>query len=186
MMEINFSPFPVLKSGRLTLREITSADVDAVFALRSDPDTMRYIPRPLAKNTEDALTLIGTFEEMLIKKECINWAITLSDNEKLLVGMICLIRIQPENFRTEVGYILHPDFRGKGIMLEAVNRIVKYAFADLKFHTLEAVIDPRNIASQKVLDAAGFIREGLFKDKVYYNGQFLDSAVYSMLNADES
>ncbi|WP_201771370.1 GNAT family N-acetyltransferase [Pedobacter antarcticus] len=50
MMEINFSPFPVLKSGRLTLREITSADVDAVFALRSDPDTMRYIPRPLAKN----------------------------------------------------------------------------------------------------------------------------------------
>lgn len=182
MLEINFSPFPVLQAERLTLRQITSADVDAVFALRSDADTMRYIPRPLAKNAEDALKLIGAFDEMLVKKECINWAITLSDNESLLIGMICLIRIQPENFRTEVGYILHPDFRGQGIMLEAVNRIVEYAFEDLKFHTLEAVIDPRNIASQKVLDAAGFIREGLFKDKFYYNGQFLDSAVYSLLS----
>lgn len=181
MMEISFQPFPALSSERLVLREISTDDADSIYALRSDAVIMRYINRPLAKSKDDILQFIHSLDEMLAKNECINWAITLKGEEDRLLGMICLLRMQPENFRTELGYILHPDARGQGIMQEAVKRVIEYAFSALKFHSIEAVIDNRNQASARVLDATGFSREGFFKDKTFYNGEFQDVAIYSLL-----
>ena len=183
MMEINFAPFPVLESERLRLRRITAADVNEVFALRSSPDIMKYIPRPLAKTQEDALDYIKTIDKGTDENTLINWGITFKDNSKL-VGMICLIRMQPENFRSETGYILHPDYQGKGVMKEALAAVIDYAFKDLKFHSLEAVIDPDNHASEHLLLRHSFIKEAHFKENSYYDGQFLDSVVYSLINKD--
>jgi ribosomal-protein-alanine N-acetyltransferase len=50
MLEINFDPFPLLRSERMEFRSISEADVEEMFRLRSNPETMRYIPRPLVKN----------------------------------------------------------------------------------------------------------------------------------------
>jgi [ribosomal protein S5]-alanine N-acetyltransferase len=181
MLDISFTPFPLLESDRLRLREITPGDVKAVFAIRSDPATMKYIPRPLAKTEQDALDHIDMITKGVLDNEFINWAITLKDSDKL-IGMICLLRMQPRNFRTEIGYILHPDFHGKGIMNEAIKMVISYAFEVLKFHSIEAVIDPENSASEKVLLKNDFIKEGYFKEHEYYDGRFLDSVIYSLIN----
>lgn len=55
MLEINFHPFKNLESKRLLLRRIIETDVDEIFVLRSNPETMKFIPRSLAKTKEDAL-----------------------------------------------------------------------------------------------------------------------------------
>ena len=183
MLEISFNPFPRLESDRLILREITPGDVSEVFAMRSDPATMKYIPRPLAKTEQDALDHIAIIAKGLQDNESINWAITLRGDDRL-VGMICLLRMQLSDFRTEIGYILHPDLHGKGIMDEAIKTVIAYAFGTLKFHSLEAVIDPENSASEKVLLKNNFVKEAHFKENGYYNGQFLDSVVYSLINPD--
>ena len=181
MLEVSFNPFPRLESDRLVLREITPEDVTEVFAIRSDSTTMKYIPRPLAKTEQDALDHISMISKGVLNNEFINWAITFKDDDKL-IGMICLLRMQLMNYRTEIGYILHPDFHGKGIMDEAIKTVIRYAFDALKFHSIEAVIDPENAASEKVLFKNNFVKEAHFKEKEYFEGRFLDSVVYSLIN----
>ncbi|WP_426485585.1 GNAT family N-acetyltransferase [Flavobacterium sp. 2] len=180
MLEFNFHPFPVIETERLLLRRITNDDVNEVFELRSNPETMKYIPRPLAKNNEDALAHIATINTNIDNNIGINWAITLKDNPKLL-GIIGYYRMQPENYRAEIGYMLLPEFHGKGIIPEAVNRLITYGFKDLKLHSIEAVIDPENQASEKVLQKCGFVKEAHFKESEFYEGRFLDKVIYSLL-----
>ena len=52
MLVLNFNPFPNLESDRLLLRRIDENDVKEIFAMRSDSENMKYIPRPLVKNNE--------------------------------------------------------------------------------------------------------------------------------------
>lgn len=180
MLNFNFTPFPLLETENLILRQINTNDVTAVFKLRSNAETMKYIPRPLAKTMDDALTFINEGTTSIEKNELINWAIA-NKTENKLVGMIGFFRMQPENFRGEIGYILNPDFQGKGIMKEAIDAAISYGFEHLKFHSIEAVIDPRNVASEKLLLKVGFEKEAHFKENFFYKGEFLDTVIYSLL-----
>jgi ribosomal-protein-alanine N-acetyltransferase len=181
MLTINFTPFPILETERLVLRRVNENDVNEVFALRSNPETMKYIPRPLVKSTDDALEHIAMIESKITNNEGINWAITYKDNPKL-IGIIGHYRIKPEHFRAEVGYMLLPEFNGKGIVTEAVQEVVKYGFNEMKLHSIEAIIDPENFGSEKVLQKCGFIKEAHLKENEFYEGRFLDSVIYSILN----
>jgi ribosomal-protein-alanine N-acetyltransferase len=183
MLQINFNPFPNLHSEHLFLRELTVADADEVFEIRSNAETMKYIPRPLAKTRQDALDLIKMVRKGILDNEFIHWAITQKESSKLL-GMICLLRMKPEHFRTEIGYILHPDFHRQGIMSEAIKMVIDYAFRELHFHSIEAVIDPDNSASEKVLVKNHFVKEAHLKENEFYNGKFLDTVIYSLLNTE--
>ncbi|MEJ5962759.1 GNAT family N-acetyltransferase [Pedobacter immunditicola] len=180
MLQINFKPFPELESARLKLRKVNETDVKEVFLLRSDAGVMKYIPRPLAKDLQDALNHIEVINRGLAANQSINWAITEKGKDRL-IGMICLVNIQPENYRTEIGYILNPVFHGKGIADEALKTVIDYAFNTLKFHSLEALIDPLNTASENLLQRNNFVKEAHFKEKTYYNGEFLDDVIYSLI-----
>lgn len=185
MLEFNFTPFPVIETERLLLRRITNDDVNEVFELRSNPETMKFIPRPLVKNSEEALEHIAMIEDKIVTNVGINWGITLKDSPKLL-GIIGYYRMQPEHHRAEIGYILLPEFHGKGIIPESVNRLITYGFEELKLHSIEAVIDPENYASEKVLQKCGFVKEGHFKECELYDGKFIDSVIYSLVDNKKS
>lgn len=180
MLEFNFSPFPIVETERLILDLLTDKDVNEVFELRSNPETMKYIPRPLVKNNDEALAHIKMILDKIETNEGINWAIRLKDNPKL-IGIIGFYRLQPENYRAEIGYMTLPQFHGKGYVPEAVTRLIKYGFEDLKLHSIEAVIAPENYASEKVLQKCGFTKEAHFKESEFYEGKFLDKVIYSLL-----
>lgn len=181
MLAINFHPFPKLETERLYLRRITKEDVNEIFALRSNKETMKYIPRPLAKTKEDALGHIAIIEEKIENNEAINWAITLKNSPRL-IGIIGHYRIKPEHFRAEIGYMLLPEHHGKGIITEAIQETVKYGFEIMKLHTIEAIIDPENYASERVLQKSGFVKEAHLKENEFYEGRFWDTVIYSILN----
>ncbi|WP_432712878.1 GNAT family N-acetyltransferase, partial [Pedobacter sp.] len=117
----------------------------------------------------------------LAANKSINWAITLKGNEHLK-GIIGIFNTNPENHRAEIGYILHPALHGKGLMDEALKVVINYAFETLNFHSLEAVIDPLNTASEKLLLKNDFHKEAHLKDKTFFQGVFLDDVIYSRLN----
>ena len=181
MLEINFTPFHNLETERLLLRRVVIEDVNEIFALRSDQEVMKYIPRPLVKTTEDALAHIAMIDEKIDSNEGINWAITLKDNPKL-IGLIGHYRIRPEHFRAEIGYMLLPEYHGKGIISEAIQEVVKYGFDKMKLHSIEAIIDPENFASEKVLQKNGFVKEAHLKENEFFEGRFLDTVIYSIVN----
>lgn len=181
MVNINFTPFPNLETDRLYLRRIVNEDVNEIFSLRSDKETMKYVPRPLAKTLEDAMEHIALIDSKIETNEGINWAITLK-NEPKLIGIIGHYRIKPEHYRAEIGYMLLPEYHGKGIITEAIKEVVKYGFQVMKLHSIEAIIDPENLASEKVLQKNGFVKEAHLKENEYFDGQFLDTVIYSILD----
>ena len=181
MLTVNFHPFHDLETDRLILRRVDNNDYKEVLPLRSKPETMKYIPRPLLKNQDDALAHILMIETKIQNNEGINWAITVKGDPKL-IGVIGHYRIQLENYRAEIGYMILPEFNGQGIVTEAVKEVVKYGFETMKLHSIEAVIDPDNVASANVLEKNGFVKEAHLKENEFHEGRFYDSVIYSILN----
>lgn len=180
MLEFNFSPFPNLETNRLNLRRLKSEDVSEILALRSNPEIMKFIPRPLMKTKEEALEFISVMDANVTNNILLNWAITTKE-EDTLIGMIGFYRMKPENYRAEVGYILSAEFHGQGIITEALERVIKFGFDEMKLNSIEAVIDPENYGSEKVLLKNNFVKEGHFKEHTFFEGKFLDSVFYSLL-----
>lgn len=180
-LNTDFSNFPTLTTENLILREVGEKDVDEVFFLRSDLEIMKYIPRQPATKKQDALDHIEVLRKAKENEEGINWAITQKGNDTL-VGIIGLYRINKPDFRAEVGYILNPKYQGKGIIRESIEKVIEFGFERCNFHTITAIIDARNTASENVLKRANFIKEAHFKEDCYHNGEFSDSVHYSMKN----
>lgn len=181
MLTISFLPFPIIESDRLLLRQVSKDDVDEVIALRGNPENMKYIPRPLVTTTAMALEHIAMITEKIEQNIGINWAITLKGNTKLL-GIIGHYIIKPQDYRSEIGYMLLPEYHNKGITAEAINVVLNYGFEVLNLHSVEAIIDPNNIASAKVLEKNGFKKEAHLKENIFWNNRFYDSEIYSLLN----
>lgn len=181
MLTINFNPFPELSTERLQLRQINNEDANELFLLRSDERVMSFIDRPRAKSIFDALEFIQKVNDSLTNNDGINWGIALKNDSKL-IGTIGFWRIVKEHHRAEIGYLLHPDYHGKGIMQEAFATVIDYGFIIMRLHSVEANVNPDNAASIKLLERNKFTREGHLRENMYYDGKFLDSVIYSLLN----
>lgn len=183
MLTVNFDPFPVLSTERLTLRQVSQQDVNEIFFLRSDKTVLRYLAKSPAKSTEEASLFIKKINELENINDSITWGIQLKQQEKL-IGTICYWNIIKEHYRAELGYALHPDWHGKGIMQEALYEVLKYGTSIMKVHSIEARVDLQNISSIKLLERNNFIKEGFFKEDYFYDERFLDTAVYSLISGN--
>ncbi|MCU7551859.1 GNAT family N-acetyltransferase [Chitinophagaceae bacterium LB-8] len=181
MLSPNFTPFPEIKTDRLLLRQLTLDDAPGVLQLRSNEEVMKYINRPLAHSLEDAENWINVIIDALGKNDGITWCICLKEVPAVHVGSIGLWRIDKENHRAEIGYMLEPSLQGKGLMYEALKKVLEYGFSEIKLHSIEAHVDPRNASSSGLLKKADFVLEAYFKENYYLHGRFVDTAVYSLL-----
>lgn len=180
MLVVNFAPFPTLITERLMLKQIVSADAPEIFALRCSKEAMQFIGRPLAETLDDALQYIQKLTDNLQQNEGVTWGICLKNDSKLM-GTIGFWKIDKDNYRAEIGYMLHPLHHRKGYMQEAIAATLDYGFTTMMLHSVEANINPANEASKKILEKNMFVQEALFRENYYYNGQFLDSHIYSLL-----
>jgi len=180
MLKINFNPFPLITTERLLLRQVEKSDVNEIFFLRSNENVMKYIDRPPAKYLDDAYEFIQKITDLEKNNDAVTWAITIKE-DAVLIGTICYWNIQKEHYRAEVGYVLHPNYWGKGIMQEALSEVLKYGFKVMNLHSVEANVNPDNKTSIKLLERNNFTREAYFKENYFYDGKFLDTAIYSLL-----
>jgi [ribosomal protein S5]-alanine N-acetyltransferase len=183
MLIAKFNPFPLLSTQRLLLRVIDPADDQQLFSLRSDQRVMKFLDRPLAVSIDDARELIGRMITDITNDNGITWAITSKDDPKLM-GTIGYWRLDKPNYRAEIGYMMHPDWQGKGLMQEAMTAVIDYGFKTMKLHSIEANVNPANEASIKLLEKNKFVQEAYFKENYYYDGKFLDSVIYSLLTPE--
>lgn len=180
MLELNFEIFPILETERLKLRAITEEDAPEIFFLRSDASVLKYLDRHPETGIDQTKIFINLIGENAKNAEGIFWGITLKKSNTV-IGTICYWNIQKQHYRSEIGYALHPSYRGKGIMHEAMNAVLHYGFEKMKLHSVEANVNPSNEASMKLLEKNGFVREAYFRENYFFDGSFLDSAVYSLL-----
>jgi len=181
MLELKFDKFPVLETERLRLRQLTMDDVPVLFEMRTNVMMNRYTDRAKMKTVEEAVEKMKTILDMVENRTGIAWAIEMKESETQ-IGEISFWRIIKEHYRAEIGYSLLPDYWEKGYMTEAARCAIDYGFSMLNFHSIEANVNPGNIASIKLLEKMHFVREAYFKENYFYDGKFLDSAIYSLLN----
>jgi ribosomal-protein-alanine N-acetyltransferase len=179
-MNLSFNPFPTISTERLLLRKIEASDKNEIFFLRSDERVLKYLDKLPATTVDEAVEYIDKITVSIKNNEAILWGITLRDDPKI-IGTICYWRMEKEHYRAEIGYVLHPDYTGKGMMQEAITEVLKYGFEKMKLHSIEARVNPHNFSSIKLLERNDFEREGYFKEDFFFNGKFLDTAVYSLL-----
>ena len=94
------------------------------------------------------------------------------------------IVVHPALKLLEIGYFLVPSERGKGYCTEAVNIMVDYLFLSKNIERIQAQTDVRNVGSQKVLEKAGFKREGTIRKLFFLRGQLRDACLYSILREE--
>lgn len=181
MLQLNFTPFPQIETPRLILRKPNPRDAKEVLFLRSDQRVMRYIDRPPTNTIQEASDYIERINSLTDANQAINWAITLKEDDRL-IGTICFWQIEKENFRAEVGYMLHPDYHRQGLMKEALSAVIRYGFNTLMFHSIVANINPQNDASKSLLEGLAFQQEAYFRENYFYNGRFSDTAIFCLLN----
>ncbi len=181
MLQPDFSIFPEIKTARLLLRKLTNEDAIEIFKLRSDENVMRFIDKERAATIVDAETFINRIIQSLNNNDGITWAITLNEAPHILIGTIGYWRLIKEHFRAEIGYMLNPGYWKKGIMKEALLKVIDIGFNVLKLHSIEAHINPENGASAGILTSTGFIKEAHFKEDFFFDGTFKDTAIYSRL-----
>jgi ribosomal-protein-alanine N-acetyltransferase len=160
-----FTPFPVIKTARLTLRQLRSSDDEAIFTLRSNKQVNKYLGRKPSESMKDAQGFIRAINENVQRNDAIYWAITLGDDEKL-IGTICLFSFSEDNSTAEIGYELLPDFQGKGIMHEAATKVIGFGFRDLRLSSIEAHTHFENQESTRLLKRLNFNRVSIANENV--------------------
>jgi ribosomal-protein-alanine N-acetyltransferase len=160
MLTLNFTPFPVLTTQRLILRQLVREDEEAIFALRSNEQVNRFLERTPAQSMEDARLFIQKINKGIQDNESLYWAITLREDGQL-IGTMSLWNITAETDMAEIGYELLPPYQGKGFMQEAFSTVIEYGFGTLQLQTIEAWSRTDNAGSIKLLEKNHFTMKEL-------------------------
>jgi len=179
MLNFQFYPFPELTSARLSFRKVSKDDVPEIMALRGNKEVMKYIYSPLITNSDEANKYIDNQIDELNNKKSIHWMICLKENPKA-IGIIRYNNFRPTDHRAEIGCMMLPEFQGKGLVSEAIQRIVDFGFNELQLNTIEATILPENSNSQKLVLRNNFIQEAHFRDYRFLNGHYQDVYVFTL------
>jgi [ribosomal protein S5]-alanine N-acetyltransferase len=176
-------PTPLLESARLRLRPPVAGDVDALYALHSDPRVMRYWSFPAWTERAQAERKLASIQQQLAETDLYAWAIADRESDEL-IGMLSLFALRRDHGRAEIGYSLGPRWQGRGLATEALQAALRFAFSELALERIEADVDPRNERSCKLVERLGFVREGLLRARWRVNGEVCDTALYGLLRSE--
>ena len=173
---------PELTTQRLILKRLAQTDSEGIFALRSDPDVIKYTQIKQYTSIEEANAYIERMDKALAKGESIVWSIRLAE-EGTFAGSISLWNITEDGTCAEIGYDSLPPFQGKGFVGEAVKAVIGYGFKGMGLNRIVADLLTENIRSVRLLE-----RNGFKKGKVHMaaeDGNEYEMAVYSLEREDD-
>jgi RimJ/RimL family protein N-acetyltransferase len=174
-------PHLPLRTQRLLLRDVQPDDWRDVHGYASDPEVVKYMR--WGPNTEEqsrAKVAARTLEPAPSPR--LNWelVIELKSTRHVIGG--CGIRLHSTvNRDADIGYVLHRDYWGQGLITEAASAIIEVGFSTLRMHRIWATTDPENLRSIRVLERLGMRLEGLLRENLWCKERWRDSALYSVL-----
>jgi ribosomal-protein-alanine N-acetyltransferase len=178
---MNFNPFPVLHTKRLTLRAMQTSDAFDLFEMRHDEHMHEYTDTFPDPSIEDTLKYIDKMTVGVANNLWIIWAIELLESKKV-IGSICIWNIEADNLSAELGCGIMPSYQGLGYMKEALVCVVEYGFHELGLKTLEAYTEKANIPSIKLLNSSGFIATKVVIDSGFLKNRDFEMIVYQKHN----
>ena len=174
---------PTLETERLRLRPVADADADALWAMHSDAHVLRYWDSPPWADRSRAQRFIAASRTMAEDGSGVRLAIDRAADGRFL-GWCSLSRWNPDYRSAAIGYCLAEPAWGQGYATEAARAVLDWAFGTLDLNRVQAETDTRNLASARVLEKLGFVREGTLREDCVVNGDVSDSWVYGLLRRE--
>ena len=158
-----------IRTARLLLRRARTEDLAALHAVYTSPEAMRYWSREPHETVEETADLVSRLKA---GPEPLSYFVI--DRDGQAIGC-CGV-----HERDEIGYILHPAQWGQGVMREALDAFIPYAWSQLGHTRLTAEADPRNTASAALLTSLGFAETRRAKKTMFLYGEWCDSVFYAL------
>ena len=177
-----FADLPELETERLLLRKLRLSDAEAVFAYASDSEVTRYVLWDTHGSIEDSENFLRFANEGYERGDFGGWGLILKASGAF-VGT-CGLEAAPEHARAELGYVLSREHWGRGLMPEAVWRVIRYCFERMDLNRVEARCIAENKASSRVMEKAGMSHEGTLRGREYIKGSYKDMKIYSILRRE--
>jgi RimJ/RimL family protein N-acetyltransferase len=166
----------------IRLEPLTATHLDRVEAMLDDPDVQRFTRIPVPTPAGFAAEWIERYEQGWRQGSRRGFAIVDGDGEFL--GVALVVRIEPEAQTVELGYIVSPHARGRGVATEAVRLLTDWALSELDAQRIELWISVANEPSKRVAERCGYVREGVLRSIWFKQDVRDDFEIWSRLPID--
>ena len=176
-------PDPELAADGIRLRELGAADVPAMTAACQDPLIQRFTFVPVPYDDRHARGFVAGLPAARATGDSLALAISPVGGDELL-GTVGLQRFRWEHRTCEIGYWVVPAARGRGAATAAVRLLSRWALSELGLARVQLDTDVDNVASQRVAERAGFVREGVLRSLIEVKGRRWTEVIHSLIAED--
>ena len=175
-----------IETERLVLRRFVSDDAPAMYKnWASDPEVTKFLTWPPHGSVDVTRKLIDMWISGYSRPDSYSWAIVLKEiNEP--IGSIAVVKLDEATSMVQIGYCIGRKWWHKGIMTEALDAVIDFAFDEIGADRVEAVHDPDNPNSGKVMLKCGMKYEGTLRRSSVNNQGIVDTVYYSILRSDRT
>lgn len=173
-------PTPTLHTARLRLRPFDDSDAGDLFALHSSARVLRYWDSPPWSERGRAERFIAGSRQMAEAGTGARLAVDRS-SDGAFIGWCSVSRWNQEHRSAALGFCFAEAAWGQGYATQAARKLVGWAFDTLELNRIQAETDTRNLASARVLEKLGFVREGTLREDCIVSGEVSDSWVYGLI-----
>jgi RimJ/RimL family protein N-acetyltransferase len=174
-----------LETPRLRLRQLTTADTDALLSYRADPEVCKYLPFVPMDATEIARRLREQWfrSELLADDEHVTLGAERRDTGELIGDVILFLKSR-ENGNGEIGWVFHPSVAGQGYATEAATAMLDWAFGPVGLRRVVARLDELNGASARLCERLGMRLEARLMENEYFKGILSSELDYAILDRE--
>ncbi len=174
-----------LRTNRLIIKPISISDLEKIHELHSLPETDKFNTLGIPENMNQTERIVKEWIEKnnYGQNKNLTFKVELIEN-KVFIGLISLNLVNPKFKIGEVWYKFHPDFWNKVYATESLNKILDFAFGELKLHRIEAGCAVENIGSIRTLEKAGMTKEGRKRKVLPLKDGWSDNFEYAILSTD--
>lgn len=169
-----------IESPRLLIRPLAHDDLPALMPVNGDDEVTRFLPYATWRTPADAEAWYQRIQSLQAGGGALQFVLVEKAAARL-VGTLLLFRHDENSRRAELGYVLGRAGWGRGLMTEALHALIAHAFGVMDLRRLEAEVQPANVASTRLLERVGFVREGLLRQRWVARGQPYDVVAFGLL-----
>ena len=166
----------------VALRLLAEEHLDDVAGLLDDPDVLRFTRLPVPPPPGYAREWLDRYEAG--RADGTREAFAAVDDDGRFLGLALAVEIDREGREVELGYIVAPAARGRGVAVALLTELTRWAFAELGALRITLIIDVENRASARVAERCGYVREGVMRSTHLKGETRIDAGLWSRLASD--
>ena len=178
-----FFRLPDLETEDLILRKPRIRDAKDIYSYASDPEVARYVLWEPHRSVFETASFIRDLRARIRAGCPSSWVVVLRGTGTV-IGTVGFVWYSAENNAAELGYSFSREYWNHGYATQALRAVIDAVFSSLPLNRLEAQHDVRNPASGRVMQKCGLTQEGILRGRILNKGEYVDTALYSILRSD--